>query len=60
MLRAEGETRGRAAALVQLLTLKYGPLPQGVLDTVRAASIEQVEAWTARVLTAETLDEVLG
>ena len=46
-------------SLVQLLTLKFGPLPQTVLDRVHAAPIEQVEAWTARGLTAETLDDVL-
>ena len=56
MLRAEG----RAEALVQLLTLKFGPLPQAVLDTVHAASTDQLQTWTARVLSATTLDEVLA
>jgi hypothetical protein len=60
MLRAEGEARGRADALVQILTLKFGPLPQEARDTVHAASTDQLEAWTARVLTADTLYEVLG
>jgi hypothetical protein len=63
MLRAEGEARGeargRAHALVQLLILKFGPLPQSALGVVHAASIEQLEAWTARVLTADTMDDVL-
>jgi hypothetical protein len=63
MLRAEGEARGeargRAEALVQLLTLKFGPLPAAELDAVRAASTRQLETWTARVLTADTPDEVL-
>ncbi len=57
--RTEGEVRGRAEALVQLLTLKFGPLAQSTLDTVHAASSEQLESWTARVLTAQTLDDVL-
>jgi hypothetical protein len=55
MLRAEG----RAEALVQLLTLKFGPLSPAALDTVHAASTDQLETWTARVLTADTLDEAL-
>lgn len=63
MLRAEGEARGRTEgrteALVQLLTLKFGELPQNVLDVVRDGSTEQLETWTARVLTADTLDDVL-
>lgn len=58
--RAEGEARGRAVALVQLLTLKVGPLPQATLDTVHAATTDQLENWTARVLTAKTLDELLS
>jgi predicted transposase/invertase (TIGR01784 family) len=64
MLRAEGEARGeargRAEALRQLLTLKFGPLPPAAADAVRTASTGQLETWTARVLTADTLDEVLG
>jgi hypothetical protein len=63
MLRAEGEARGeargRAEALVQLLTLKFGLLPRAASETVHAASSDQLQAWTARVLTADTLEDVL-
>lgn len=63
MLRAEGEARGeargRADALAQLLTLKFGPLPPAALATVHAASVAQLESWTARVLVADSLDDVL-
>ncbi|NEE02296.1 hypothetical protein [Phytoactinopolyspora halotolerans] len=55
MLRAEG----RVATVLQQLSLKFGPLPQTTVDAVQNASAEQLEAWTARVLTADTLDEVL-
>ena len=66
MLRAEGEARGeargraeeRAEALVEVLTVKFGPLPASVPKTVRAASLDQMRAWTARAVTAETLDEL--
>jgi hypothetical protein len=61
--RAEGEAlgraEGRAEALVLLLTLKFGQLPQAALDTVHAASTERLDTWTARALAAGTLDEVL-
>jgi Putative transposase, YhgA-like len=57
--RAEGEASGRAEALVQLLTLKFGPLPPAALDAVHAASVDQLETWTGRVLAAGALDEVL-
>jgi predicted transposase YdaD len=57
--RTEGELRGRAESLVQLLILKFGPLPADTLQLVHAATVDQLETWTARVLTAETLGEVL-
>jgi hypothetical protein len=58
MLRTEGRAEGRAAALVQVLTVKFGPLPDSVSQMVRAAPGDQVQAWTARAVTAETLDQV--
>jgi hypothetical protein len=62
MLRAEGEARGearwRAEALAQVLTVKFGPLPESVSQTVHGASSDQIQAWTARAVTAETLDQV--
>jgi predicted transposase YdaD len=57
--RVEGRTEGRVETLVQLLTLKFGPLPEAVLTAVRDASADQLQAWTARVLTADTLDQLL-
>jgi hypothetical protein len=60
MLRAEGRTEGRAEALVQVLTVKFGPLPDSVAKTVHGASSGQVQAWTARAVTAETLHQVFS
>jgi predicted transposase YdaD len=61
--RVEGEARGRvegqARALVQLLTLKFGSLPQTARDSIQAATTGQLETWTARVLTADALEQVL-
>jgi hypothetical protein len=62
MLRAEGEARSearwRAEALVEMLTVKFGPLPDSVPKTVHAASTSEIKAWAARAVTAETLDQV--
>jgi predicted transposase YdaD len=58
--RAEGRTEGRAEALVEMLTVKFGPLPESVPKTVHIASIDQIKAWAARAVTAETLDQVFG
>jgi len=58
--RAEGEALGRAEALVQVLTVKFGTLPEGVPEKVRTASSGQVQEWTARAVNAEKLDEVFA
>jgi hypothetical protein len=57
--RVEGEARGRAEALVQLLTHKFGPLSPGASERVFAAPIDQLATWTTCALTADTLDEAL-
>ncbi|CAO5163681.1 hypothetical protein FAIPA1_230086 [Frankia sp. AiPs1] len=57
--RVEGRVEGRADTLVQLLTLKFGPVPEAVLTTVRNGSADQLQTWTARVLTADSLDQLL-
>ncbi|MFD6351048.1 Rpn family recombination-promoting nuclease/putative transposase [Nocardia tengchongensis] len=61
-LRAEGEARGeakgRSEALLEQLTLKFGEVPETVVSTVRATDSAQLKAWSARVLTAGSLDEV--
>lgn len=57
--KAEGEAKGRAEALVQFMTVKFGPLEPSVLDVVHTASTDQIELWTGRVVTAETVDDVL-
>ncbi|QSB16687.1 hypothetical protein JQS43_10625 [Natronosporangium hydrolyticum] len=59
MLRAEGEARGRAAMLVDLLTVKFGPIPPPATQAIHAASRDQLRDWAARALTADTIDQVL-
>jgi hypothetical protein len=54
MLRAEGV----AGVLARQLTRRFGALPDGARERIDAAPLEQLEAWSDRVLDAETLDEV--
>ena len=56
MLKASG----RAEALVEMLTVKFGPLPDSVPQKVHGASVTQIKAWAARAVTAETLDQIFG
>ncbi|WP_157535510.1 hypothetical protein [Nocardia inohanensis] len=61
-LRAEGEAlgeaKGRAETLIELLSLKFGPLTDATSAAIRTADSAQLRAWTARVLTAGSVEEV--
>ena len=59
LLRAEGETKGRADMLIEQLCSKFGPLA-ATESTVRSATPAQLKTWTERILTAMTLEEFLG
>jgi predicted transposase YdaD len=56
--RAEGEAKGAAHVLVRQLTRRFGVLPDEARQRIDAAPLEQLEAWSDRVLDATTLDEV--
>jgi predicted transposase YdaD len=54
------QARGHAKALTQVLTRKFGELPGTARARIETASVEQLEAWTDRVLSATTLDEIFA
>jgi Domain of unknown function (DUF4351) len=62
--RAEGEAKGRTEGepkvLLKLLGLRFGPVSEVAKAHVEAASLEQLDTWAERILTAATLDEVLA
>ncbi len=55
----QGRAEGRAELLLRLLGAKFGVLGDSTVARVRVASIEQLDRWAERVLTAQSLDEVL-
>jgi hypothetical protein len=57
---AKGRAEGRAELVLKLLALRFGPLREEVVARVRAASVEELDTFAERVLTATSLDEVLG
>ena len=57
-LEKRGELNGAADILLELLTLKFGTLPEHVSTTVRGGTIEQLRAWTADALATEQLDDI--
>ena len=54
----EGIEKGRAMALQQLLTIRFGELSVATRKRLDKASIEQLQHWAIRVLTAKKLSEV--
>jgi predicted transposase YdaD len=57
--RAEGLILGQAQTLLRLMASRFGPVPEAVATRVRAASPAELAAWTDRILTAPTLQDVL-
>ncbi|MBX3248526.1 MAG: DUF4351 domain-containing protein [Myxococcales bacterium] len=61
--RAEGREEGRhqqaACVLLKLLSLKFGPLDESTTARVSAASLEELDRFTERVLLASSVDDVL-
>jgi len=55
-----GAREGEARALLKLLTLKYGDLPEWVGERIDAADEETLLLWLERVLTAESLEAVFA
>ena len=58
--RTEGRSDGERMILLKLLRVRFGEIDEAAAERVRAAGREQIESWAELVLTARTLDEVLG
>jgi Putative transposase, YhgA-like len=55
-----GERRGRAQTLLELLAVRFGPVPPATSARILAADESALTQWTGRVLTAPTLKKVIG
>ncbi len=56
--REEGAQEKSRNTLTKLLTLRFGPLPDAVVQCLSEAKVERLDAWTEKVLFASSLDEV--
>ncbi len=57
--RQEGRQQGQAEILLKLLGLRFGSPSEAVRARIGSATLEELDAWTERVLTARTPAEVL-
>jgi len=58
--RQLGRQDGEATALQRLLTKRFGPLQPGLISTIEAATLEQVEVWFDLAITAPDLNTVFA
>ncbi len=59
--RQQGLRQGECAVLLRLLRQRFGAAVDAQIERrIATASIEQIETWTGRVLSAATLTEVLA
>lgn len=56
----EGEAKGAAKVLLEHLGLRFGPPPPATRARIETATIEQLYTWIERVVTAQTIDEVVA
>ena len=56
----QGLQRGEARILTAQLRLRFGDLPAAVQQRIEAADADTLLRWSERVLTAQTLEEVLA
>lgn len=56
----QGHLEGQRKVLLELLTQRFGPLPSTARARIHSATAEQLDAWTGRLLAAQTLDEALA
>ncbi|AHH15681.1 hypothetical protein NONO_c08740 [Nocardia nova SH22a] len=60
VIEARAAARTRVEVLLDQMAIKFGALPDAVVQRVWSADADQVRGWAARVLTALTLDEMFA
>jgi predicted transposase YdaD len=59
-LLEQGRTQGQAALLLRLLGRRFGPISAEAQARIEHADTSELETWGDRVLSAATLEELLG
>nr|WP_246814999.1 DUF4351 domain-containing protein [Parapusillimonas granuli] len=54
----QGELSGQAALLERLLTRKFGPLPDTLVQRIRTGSDSELETWSLNFVDADSIEQV--
>jgi predicted transposase/invertase (TIGR01784 family) len=57
--RREGQREGQRGVLLKQLRVRFGDVPERMLERVNSATVEQLDHWAERILTAGSIEEVL-
>ena len=52
--------QGQVKVLIDLLTHRFGPLPDEVHQRLEQATAEEIDTWAGRILDADSLEQVFG
>jgi predicted transposase YdaD len=58
--RTEGRAEGQANTLLRQITRRFGPPTDAIATRIRAASLDDLDRWTDRILDAPTLADVFA
>ena len=58
--REEGREEGTRQAVLRLLAMRFAPLPAWANDRVSEASSKELNQWLDRIMSAESLEDLLG
>ena len=56
----QGMQQGQVKVLIDLLTHRFGPLPDEVHQRLEQATAEEIDTWAGRILDADSLEQVYG
>ncbi len=59
-IRAESEARGKAETILNFIWGKFGSVPKQLESKLYALPAEELGGWIDRVVSATSLDELLG
>jgi predicted transposase/invertase (TIGR01784 family) len=57
---AEGEAKGKAELLKNLLTRRFGQLPDWAIAKIESANIEQLELWAEGIFDVNSIDDLIN
>lgn len=58
--RMEGRMEGESRLLRKMIEIKFGSIPEWAESVLQSADSQQIDIWAESILTAESLEALLG